>query len=136
MAKAKAKSRSRGGGLDDVTARVLVTAERHKTARAVVPWLVVAYLGYCFLGSIKALSGKATIFEAFLVLNHEIRLSEKLSWAANVVLLLAWRRTFVAKRKLHQEKDRRLSDLERAHDPHRSSSGLDKLGDNRPEDIA
>lgn len=96
--------------------------------------MLIAWLAYIAKEITFGLAGKTTLAEIGVSIMLATSTRERISYAANFLLVLLVFREWHLRRKKVKKLAKRVVDLERHIDPNRSSSQLTSTGDTRRED--
>jgi hypothetical protein len=119
---------------NDLTIRLIRTSELYKTIRTGIWGAVVVVLIIFGYLSVDRLAGKSTVFNSVVDWALRLTTSEAIAWAIALVCGGGYLIQKKARRRAAENMGPRLAELERRVDPNRTSSGLDKAGDNLPGD--
>ncbi len=115
----------RGANSANAIASVLITA---------IKWVgLIAIARYGYL-SIAALAGKKTLADIGVSFLSDVRISEAFAWTAGVGGMGYGLQQRRLRHRTIERMGGRISDLERQHDPKRSSSSLTRRGATNPLD--
>ncbi len=102
--------------------------------RVVGKWGMIAFVALQVRYSVEALAGTTTVASLFLQIVNDVNVSIGLSWLLSAGAVTYGLRQRQLRRRVIARQGRRLQELERGHDPKRTSSDLTESGDTPPLD--